>query len=388
MRGTRQELLHDSVACLLLRVALHHWKAFRLMPSRRAILSATALSAPFVLSRRLRAASSRKVRLTLPWVAEGSNAYAFVAEANGYWADAGLDVEITRGYGSVAAAQAVGAGQFDFGLAAASAGIQQAAKGLPTVSIACCGYDATMTLAVLTDSPVRVPKDLAGKSLGGTVNSGEYPFLPAFAKAAGLDLETVKLVQVDPNVRQRLLMEGQVDAICGFATSIAPVFVANNKAVRFMLYSSAGLNFYNNALLTRPEVLKADPKLCAAMADGIMKAARLCLLQPQDAVALFLKQVPEAALAANGAKQILTGLGIFNMTMIGKLAKQNGIGMSGSEDYAAMTDLVMKYLGAPGDKPPDPATLFTNEFVGGVTLTPDEWAKAEANVKEYRDFFA
>jgi NitT/TauT family transport system substrate-binding protein len=358
------------------------------MPSRRAILSATALSAPFVLSRRLRAASSRKVRLTLPWVAEGSNAYAFVAEANGYWADAGLDVEITRGYGSVAAAQAVGAGQFDFGLAAASAGIQQAAKGLPTVSIACCGYDATMTLAVLTDSPVRVPKDLAGKSLGGTVNSGEYPFLPAFAKAAGLDLETVKLVQVDPNVRQRLLMEGQVDAICGFATSIAPVFVANNKAVRFMLYSSAGLNFYNNALLTRPEVLKADPKLCAAMADGIMKAARLCLLQPQDAVALFLKQVPEAALAANGAKQILTGLGIFNMTMIGKLAKQNGIGMSGSEDYAAMTDLVMKYLGAPGDKPPDPATLFTNEFVGGVTLTPDEWAKAEANVKEYRDFFA
>ena len=207
------------------------------MPSRRAILGATALSAPFLLSRRLRAAPNRKVRLTLPWVAEGSNAYAFVAKANGYWAEAGPDVEISRGYGSVAAAQAVGAGQFDFGLAAASAGIQQAAKGLPTVSIACCGYDATMTIAVQADSPVRVPKDLTGKSLGGTVNSGEYPFLPAFAKASGLDLATVKLVQVDPNVRQRLLMEGQVDAICGFAISIAPVFVANNKPLRFMLYS-------------------------------------------------------------------------------------------------------------------------------------------------------
>jgi hypothetical protein len=42
---------------------------------------------------------------------------------------------------------------------------------------------------------------------------------------------------------------------------------------------------------------------------------------------------------------------------------------------------------APGDKAPDPATLFSNEFVGRVTLTPDEWAKAEANVEPYRDFF-
>jgi NitT/TauT family transport system substrate-binding protein len=358
------------------------------MPSRRTILRGTALSAPFLLSKRLRAASMRKVRLTLPWVADGSNGYAFVAKANGYWADAGLDVEITRGYGSVAAAQAVGTGQFDFGLAAASAGIQQAVKGLPTVALACCGYDATMAIAVLADSPVHAPKDLAGKSLGGTVNSGEYPFLPAYAKAAAFDLGSVKLVQVDPNVRQRVLMERQVDAICGFAISIAPVLVANNMAARFMSYSAAGLKFYNNALLTRPEVLKADPKLCAAMVDGMIKAVRFTMLQPKEAVAAFLKQVPEAGLAANGPKQIATGLGISAMTMIAPPAKQYALGRSELEDYGSMTDMVMQYLGSPGDKRPDPASLFTNEFVGGVKLSPDEWAQADANVKVYRDYFA
>jgi NitT/TauT family transport system substrate-binding protein len=207
------------------------------MLSRRTILRAAASAAPGVLSGRLSAAPLRKVKLTLPWVAEGSNAYAFVAKAHGYWADAGLDVEISRGYGSVAAAQAVGAAQFDFGLAAASAGIQQAAKGLPLISLACCGYDATMTIAVLGDSPILTPKDLEGKSLGGTVNSGEYPFLPAYAKAAGFDLAKVKLVQIDPNVSQRVLMEKQVDAVCGFATSIAPVLAANNVPVRFMTYN-------------------------------------------------------------------------------------------------------------------------------------------------------
>jgi NitT/TauT family transport system substrate-binding protein len=358
------------------------------MPTRRAILRTSVLATPYFLSNRLRATPTRKVRLTLPWVAEGSNVYAFVAKANGYWEEAGLDVEISRGYGSVAAAQAVGAGQFDFGLAAASAGIQQSAKGLPLVALACCGYDATMCLAVLADSPVHAPKDLAGKSIGGTVNSGEYPFLPAFAKAAGLDLAGVNLVQVDPNVRQRILMERQVDAICGFAISIAPVLTANNLKARFMPYSGWGLKFYNNALLTHPEVLKADPALCKAMADGITRAIRFCLLQPDDAVALFLRQVPEAALSANGPKQIKTGVGIFAMTMIAEAAKQHGIGWSEAADYATMTDLVMRYVGAAGDTKPEPSAQYINDFAGPVTLSAAEWASAEANVKEYRDFFS
>jgi len=357
------------------------------MPTRRTILT-SALAAPFIIPTLGRAAPLKTVKLTLPWVAEGSNAYTFVAKANNYWSDAGLDVQISRGYGSVAAAQAVGAGQFDFGLAAASAGIQQAAKGLNTVAIANAGYDATMAIAVLADSPVHKPTDLEGKSLGGTVNSGEYPFLPAYASATGLDLGKVNLVTVDPNVRQRILMDKKVDAICGFAVSMAPVFVANNLSLRFMPYSKAGLKFYNNALLTRPEVLQSDPKTCQAMAEGIMKAARFSLLQPDDAVSLFLKQVPEAALAANGAKQIATGLGIFRMTMIDTPAKTYAIGRSELDDYGKMTDLVMRYLGSTGDKAPDPATLFTNQFVGDVKLTPDEWTKAEAQVKEYRDYFA
>jgi NitT/TauT family transport system substrate-binding protein len=357
------------------------------MPSRRALLTTAALAAPALLTGRLRAAPTRKVKLTLAWLAEGSNAVAFVAKANGYWAEAGLDVEISRGYGSIAAAQAVAAGQFEFGLAAASSGIQQSAKGLPVVALTCAGYDATMSVAVLDSSPYRAPKDLAGKSIGCTVNSGEYLFLPAFAKAAGWDLASTKIVQVDPNVRQRVLMEKQVEAISGFAISIAPVLVANNLKPRFMLYSAQGLKFYNNALLTRPETLKADPKTCAALAEGLNKATKFCLLQPADALALFMKQVPETALAAHGADQVRTGLGIFNMSAIGAPAKAHGIGWSDPADYTTMTDMVMKYAADPADKRPDLGSLFTNDFAGGVTLTPEEWAKAEANVKEYRDLF-
>lgn len=352
--------------------------------TRRRALQAAALAAPYVLTRKAGAQPLRKVTLTLPWLADGSNAYAFVAKGKGYWSELGLDVEISRGYGSLAAAQAVSAGQFQFGLAAAPSAIQQAAKGTPLVAIACCGYDATMSLAVLEDSPVHKLTDLAGRQIGCTVNSGEYPFLPAFAKAGGLNLDTVKIVQVDPNVRQRVLMEHRVDAITGFAVSIAPLLVANGLKPRFTLFSSQGLTFYNNALITLPATLRANAKLCGAMVEGLARAMRFCLLQPADAMAVFIKQVPEIALAPTGAQQAQVGMGIFAATMIGAPAKQDGIGFAAPADYAAMTDLVMRYAAAPGDKAPDPASLFTNEFAGSLRLSPEEWAQAEAHVAPYR----
>jgi len=121
---------------------------------------------------------------------------------------------------------------------------------------------------------------------------------------------------------------------------------------------------------------------------GLLKATRFCLLNRKEAVNIFLKQVPEAALSANGAKVIDTGLGIFNMTSIGEPSKKVAVGQTEEADYAYMTDMVMKYLGAPGDKAPALDTLYTNQFVGDVKLTPEEWAKADADVKDYRDLFA
>src|SRR5882757_5126229 len=205
--------------------------------SRRALVLGAASAAPFVLTRRASAQALRPVTFTLPWIAEGSNAYAYVAKANGYWASRGLDVKISRGYGSTAAAQAVGAGRFEFGLAAASAGIQTAAKGLPVTALLSAGYDATMGICVLKDGPIRTPKDLEGRKMASTVSSGDYPFLPVFAERAGFDLGKVERVQADPNVRQRLLVSKQVDAISGFAITFVPTFEAQHLETRHLLYS-------------------------------------------------------------------------------------------------------------------------------------------------------
>src|SRR5712672_3800438 len=181
--------------------------------SRRRFLSVSGIAAGGLACPQLVFAQSKKaVHFTLPWVAEGSNLFTFVAKGMGFWDKHGLDVDIARGSGSVSAAQAIGEGRFDFGMTTPSIAILQSIKGLPTVGLACCAYDATMGVCVMNDGPIKTPKDLEGRTMASVVTSGDYPFLPLFAEKAGFDLSKVSRLQVDNKVRNRLLPEGKVDA--------------------------------------------------------------------------------------------------------------------------------------------------------------------------------
>jgi len=128
------------------------------------------------------AQSKRAIKFTLPWVAEGSSLYTFVAKGMGFWDKHGLDVDIARGSGSVSAAQAIGEGRFDFGMTTPSIAILQSIKGLPTVGLACCAYDATMGVCVMNDGPIKTPKDLEGRTMASVVTPAITPFCRCLPK--------------------------------------------------------------------------------------------------------------------------------------------------------------------------------------------------------------
>ena len=122
------------------------------------------------------------------------------------------------------------------------------------------------------------------------------------------------------------------------------------------------------------------------MAAGIIKAVKFTMLDPEGALKLFLRQVPETALSATGADGVRLGIGIFNVGMLRAAARDNGIGYTVPQDYESMTDLVMHYAASPGDTRPDVAATFTNDFVGAVRCTPEEWAKAEAAAAPFQQY--
>jgi NitT/TauT family transport system substrate-binding protein len=328
------------------------------------------------------------IKFTLPWVAEGNTIYTFVAKGMGFWEKHGLDVDIARGSGSVASAQAIGEGRFDFGLSTPSIAILQAIKGLPIVALACCAYDATMGVCVMNDGPIKTPKDLEGKTIASVLLSADYPFFAPFAEKTGIDTSKITRLQVDNKVRDRLLPDGKVDAITGFASSVMPVYAASGVKAHFMLYSDYGLINYGTSVMTQPERVANAPELCAAFVDGMMQGLKVALTEPEEAIKVFLKQVPEMALVAQAREQLRVGVGILVCITAREIARVNGLGYLDPKDYETITDVVMQYLANPGDPRPDPTKLMTDRFAGGIKLSPGEWEQTQKNATEFRAYLS
>jgi NitT/TauT family transport system substrate-binding protein len=328
-------------------------------------------------------AEPRPVKFTLSWLAQGSFVYVFVARAKGIMKARGIDFDIARGFGSMASAQSIAGGQFDFGLVAAPSLILSIAKGLPLIALATCDYDSTMGVGVLTDSSVLKPPDLAGKKIASVPTSGEFPFFPAYAKKVGLDVSSIEFVHVDNKVLERVLVEKEVDAITSFALGSASQMLSKGVPSRWMLYSAAGIRNDGQTITTQKKTLESDPALCEAVVGGLLEALAYTMTNPQESLDLFRQEVPEMALNPSAKEFARIGLGMWQHGIDRPEAREHGLGWSDRATYAETTDLVMQYLGGPEMQRPEPDALFTNRFTGKIKLPEAQWAAVHERVAEF-----
>ena len=349
--------------------------------SRRGVLAGAAAGA--LLLPRPGTAEPRTVKFTLAWLAQGSFAYVYVARAKGIMKARGIDFDIARGFGSMASAQAVAGGQFEFGIVAAPPLILSVAKGLPLIALATCDYDATMGVGVLDGSPIVKPQDLAGKKIASVPTSGEFPFFPAYAAKVGLAPNSIEFVHVDNKVLEQVLMEKEVDAITSFALGSASAMLSKGVQSRWMLYSAAGIRNDGQTITTQKKTLESDPALCEAVTGGLLEALAFSLTDPEESLGLFRKEVPEMALNPSAKEFARIGLGMWQHGVDRPEAREHGLGWSNAASYAETTDLVMQYLNSPGMQRPQPDALFTNRFAGNIKLTEADWAGVRLRVAEF-----
>lgn len=342
--------------------------------------AAVAAGTTFV-PKKVFAQKKTSVKLTLGWLPQGTSSWTY--RALDFWAKEGIEVSIEKGSGSALAVQQIGQGQYEFGIPAAPNGVQQAIKGLPLIGLATLSYDTSMGVVALADGPIKTVKDLNGKTVGSTLTSGEYPFLEAFYKNAGVDPSTIKSVAVDNKVRERSLLDGLVDAISAFGTSAVPKVMAAGKTPKVFLYSKFGLPFYGNTLFTSPAYFEKNKALCEAMTVGICEGIKQTLLTPAETIDKMFDEVPEFKLASSAREQAEVGLGLWAALSMVPESMDNAVGYSSPEVYKTMTDTIFASASAAGDTKPDSSTIFTNEFIGAVKLSAAEWAQVKEQFGTY-----
>ena len=252
-----------------------------------------------------------KVTLMLEWTPNTNHAGIFLAKQNGWYEEAGIDLEIIEPAQSGVEA-AVGSGVADFGISAQEYVIPARAEGVPVVSIAAILQHNTSSLISLTKDKITRPKDLAGKTYGGFGGPLEEPIIKKLVQCDGGDPSAVKFVTIGNTDYLVGLEANQYDFVWIFdgwdgvrATEIAKKDVST---IPFIKYASCIPDWYTPVLITNEKSVKSDPDTVRAFMAATARGYREAIKDPAASAAALLKAAPESdkALVEASAKYLAT----------------------------------------------------------------------------------
>jgi NitT/TauT family transport system substrate-binding protein len=268
----------------------------RLRSALATLLGSAALAVFATLP--LAAHAQTKIKMVLNWKYQGPQAWFFMAQDKGYFKAEGLDVEIDQGEGSSASITKVAAGAYQAGFGDINALINLAATRPADAPVAVYMIYNTppFTIVVKKDSPIKTPKDLEGKTVGGPANDGALKLFPAFAKVAKIDAAKVNITNMAPNLREQMLLRGQVDAIFGFTNTVyfsaKLVGIDPEKDLRFINYADYGMDLYSNTIVFSRAFVKDNPKAVAGFVKAVNRAINDSLANPEAAMDVVMKREP------------------------------------------------------------------------------------------------
>jgi NitT/TauT family transport system substrate-binding protein len=338
--------------------------------SRRQFLrqaGAAAGLAAVPLARPAIAQAKRDVTLRLDWVYQGPNAGFMLAQDKGYYAQAGLNVDLGPGKGSGSTAQLVASKATQFGFSDGFVVGNSVSKGMNIRTVASIYRRNPTAVVVLADSDIKTPKDLEGKSIAITAGSAQFLQWPAFVKGCGLDSSKIRVINIDPAGTPPALITKQVPAIAGFAQGQVPtVEVRGNTKVRVFWFADCGVNAVSNGIVVHNDLIKEDPELVRAFVAASLKGFIYGRQNPDEMIAVAKKYSPsiEPAIARLEADWSWK-------TWVTPNTANKPLGWSSDKDWEETVSVLKQYGGV--TTPLEASQLYTNDFVpAGAEFVPPQ----------------
>lgn len=224
--------------------------------------------------------------IMLDWFVNPDHGPIIVAQEKGYFAEAGLKVEIIAPADPADPPKMAAAGRADLAISYQPQLHLQVAEGMPLVRVGTLVATPLNCLLVLEDGPVGQIADLKGRKIGFSVSGFEEALLSAMLGQAGLGTSDVELVNVNWSLSPAL-MSGQVDAVIGAFRN----FELNQMDIEGV----AGLCFYPeehgvpsyDELIYVANPATMDPDMIRRFLAATEKAVQLIVNHPQDSWEIF-----------------------------------------------------------------------------------------------------
>jgi putative hydroxymethylpyrimidine transport system substrate-binding protein len=246
----------------------------------------------------LPAAAQDNLTLMLDWFVNPDHAPIVIAEANGYFADEGLAVEVVAPADPSDPPKMVAAGRAELAVSYQPQLHLQVAEGMPLVRVGTLVATPLNCLLVLDDGPVKSIADLRERKIGFSVAGVEEALLTAMLGRHGLTLADVELVNVNWSLSPAL-MAGQVDAVIGAFRN----FELNQMQIegvpgRCFFLEEEGLPAYDELIyVANPETMNRD--LIRRFLAATERATQFIVNHPEESLEIFVGTAPELDDALN-----------------------------------------------------------------------------------------
>ena len=252
---------------------------------RRMVLAGLAtLAAPAVA----RAQAKEKITFVLNWTPYADHAPFYLAKANGWYDQAGLDVTIEAGRGSGLSSQRVVAGTAGIGIADMATALLARGRGGNLVAVMTVFANSPQTFYWLRSNGIGGPRDFPGRSVGNPPGDASRIMWPIFARRVGIDPASVRFVNVAPAAKIPSLKNKVIDITSDFWNEHDLKAREFGADLGFQRWMDLGINPYGNSIIVNGDLLTRQPETVRRFVQVSQRAFAATVADPQPGIrALF-----------------------------------------------------------------------------------------------------
>jgi NitT/TauT family transport system substrate-binding protein len=194
-------------------------------------------------------------------------------------------------------------------------------------------------------------------------------------KLAKIDCSKVKITNMQPNLREQMLMQGQVDGVFGYVNTIrfsAKLMGVEDKQLRFINYGDYGMDLYSNAIIVSKKLVEGEARGVRGLVRAINRGLLDSLKDIDASVAAVAKREPLIKVPVERERFEATLKDEMNHPEIAKI----GLGNVDMARLKTSIDILVDANGLP--RTPSVDEIFTPAFLPPADALPKSCSEQKA----------
>jgi NitT/TauT family transport system substrate-binding protein len=224
---------------------------------------------------------------------QGREAPIFVARDKGWFAEAGLEVQVLPGKGTTENLKTLVGGQATFATLDVSASFIESSKpnGIKNFRLTSVLHQRNLAcFLALERSGIKTPSDLVGKTISFIPGGINYELFSTYARLANFDPAKVKWVNIGPPQNATMLAQGKVDAISQFVPAVTSVQGLASQPITVLPFTDYITDLHGSAIGVTTETAQTKPDLVRRFNRALLKGLQYAIDHPDETGQIYVKQ--------------------------------------------------------------------------------------------------